>query len=58
MTVFETRDHGREQSSYLMISAYKNFFVKMRYTYDKDLKDVAEASGGSAFRYVADQFIQ
>ena len=56
MAVFETNDRGRIQNSYLMSTTYKNFFVKLRYTYDLDFKQTAEPTGGRAFEYVADQF--
>jgi hypothetical protein len=58
MTVFETHDQGRDQNSYLMCTTYKNYFVKLRYTYDLNFKKTAEPTGGRAFEYVAEQFKQ
>ena len=56
MSVFEIHDNGRAQNSYLMCTTYKNFFVKLRYTYDNKHKASAEPTGGRAFEYIADQF--
>lgn len=56
MAVFETTELGRNQNSYLMSTTYKDFFIKLRYTYDLDFKTTAEPTGGKAFEYIADQF--
>ena len=57
MTTFKTNDaNGRPLNSYLLNTTYKNFFVKLRYTYDLELKKEAESTGAKAFEYVAEQF--
>jgi hypothetical protein len=56
MTAFETTELGRNQNSYLMTTTYKDFFVKLRYTYELDFKTTAEPAGSRAFEYIADQF--
>jgi hypothetical protein len=56
MAAFETTELGRNQNSYLMSTTYKDFFVKLRYTYELDFKTTAEPTGGRAFEYIADQF--